>query len=130
MSTRRFSGKKPRTLIIPLKQFAGGDRRSETEDDDIIVTPKGAFRKDSQVWEDLKGSKIQAEIFKMQRPLVTNDPEPKILVYNERRTWQGEIPDDIQYNELFQGKAKVYVIAGPDVNGALIIHCAISDQNW
>jgi len=31
-------------------------------------------------------------VFKIQTPIVSNDPDPKAFVYNEDRSWEGAVP--------------------------------------
>lgn len=114
----KFGAKKD-AKEINLGKAAGANMN----DGDVIVTKHGAFKRPA-----VKAQ--MPEIFKLQRPIFTTG-EPQVLVYNESRTWQAEIPWNNTFAELFGDKLKVYVIALPDaVQGVLKISHVISDQTW
>lgn len=45
-------------------------------------------------------SKKKSMIFKIQRPIVTDDPEPKCLIYNQDRSITGMIPFTEEIEEI------------------------------
>lgn len=94
------------------------------------VTPSGAFNdKERKPGEKTKDGAMP-DIFKLQRPLFTTEEEPKILVYNQSRSWEGQIPITPELLALFGDQAKIYIIATPQDDGKLIPIELISEQPW
>lgn len=96
-----------------------------------VVNKHGAFKKKlTEPGKNIKGTdQFAPDIFKLQWPLIASD-EPKILVYNQSRSWQGEIAITQELIELFDGRLKVFVIATPQKDGPLIPSAQVSDPGW
>jgi hypothetical protein len=47
------------------------------------------------------------EVYKLQRPIVTNDPEPKMFCYNQSRSSTFELPITDELNALFDRNPQV-----------------------
>lgn len=89
---------------------------------DMHVSRHGVFKK--------KKFQPIVEVFKLQRPMATNDPEPKMLVYNQTRSWQGEIALNQDMYNFFGDSYKKYVRAYIDEQGRLNIVEGITNQDW
>ena len=73
------------------------------------------------------------QIFKIQRPIVTSDPEPKCLVYNQDRSIYGQIPLTAEVvKELFpNGELKQYVRGSFDPQtGDVTLDELVGEQDW
>jgi hypothetical protein len=69
------------------------------------------------------------QVFKMQRPIVSNDPRAPCLVYNEKRDIQFTLPMDDDMAVLFNGALKIYVRARYDGNKFHVIR-HVPDRSW
>lgn len=70
-------------------------------------------------------------IFKLQRPLSTNDPSPRILAYDENRAIMRMLPMEERYLKYFKdGKVKAYVHARMNGYGDLEIEGPAPWQEW
>lgn len=69
-------------------------------------------------------------IFKIQRPLFTNDPEPKVKIYDETREFEGEVPLTPHLFQFFEDELKVYVEGHIDEEGVLTIIHKVEEQDW
>lgn len=49
------------------------------------------------------------EVFKLQRPVVTNAPQSLVLAYNKDRSAQGQFPMTDRLRRLFGNEYKIYV---------------------
>lgn len=47
-------------------------------------------------------------IVKIQLPLATNDPDPKVLVYNEKRSFQAMLPVTDEIKRAMCGDVKAF----------------------
>lgn len=91
------------------------------KDNDIVVTPHGAFLK--RPANDVS----KPDIFKLQRSIFP--PDGPVMVYNRDRSWQGQIAMTNDIMALFGESAKVYIIATPDAQGKLeLISMIIPDD--
>jgi hypothetical protein len=76
------------------------------------------------------------EIFKLQRSLETNDPRgPLMLIYNQNKDVFLEGPYESKYDEVFEGKPKVYIegeILIDDDTGKRMFGLikVVENQNW
>jgi hypothetical protein len=68
-------------------------------------------------------------IIKIQTPLATNEPEPKALMYNERRTFQQMVPINSRIVQLMAGQPKRYFNATLQ-RGTLQIGEPVTEQVW
>lgn len=71
------------------------------------------------------------EVFKIQRPLMTNHAVPHVLVYNESRSVQVEFPAVGDITTYFgKGDLKVYVEGYVDGNGQLQLFDRVPNPGW
>lgn len=68
-------------------------------------------------------------IVKVQRPLMSNDPEEMVLVYKKGRKKMMQVPITEQLKELFGVDFKMFCLAEYQ-NGDLIVHKRVADKNW
>ncbi|UTC30019.1 hypothetical protein STASHLEY_00850 [Brevundimonas phage vB_BpoS-StAshley] len=116
--------KKPKSLEDIKEQ------KEALENPNFSISPKGAFKtRKRKPGQNLKGGAMP-DIFKLQRPLFTAEAEPKVLVYNESRTWEGLIPLTPALMELFGEEFKVYITAIPSDTGQLTPLNVITGQDW
>lgn len=70
------------------------------------------------------------QIWKLQRPLVTNELPPLVMAYTEGKKQMAMIPIPEEFmDELFNGKPKIYVEAKIK-NGVLNVKHVIEEQAW
>lgn len=99
-------------------------------DPNINVTKAGAFKaKKRKPGQNTKGGAMP-DIFKLQRPLLTTEQQPLVLVYNQDRTWEGQIPLTPELQELFGDQDKVYIMAIPSDQGQLTPLYIMGGQDW
>jgi len=68
-------------------------------------------------------------IVKCQRPLVTNDPVPKVLIYNKTRSVEHLTPYTREWRSWFGKALKRYARA--HLEGTIIvIDNIVEDRNW
>lgn len=70
------------------------------------------------------------EIFKLQVPLVTTDPEPKALIYNEDRSAEGMFPVTSDILELMDGEAKIFIYGQYEEDGTVTLIGNAPWQEW
>ncbi len=72
-----------------------------------------------------------AEIFKLQRPIVTNRPDQQILVYNKDRSKIGQFGADTHVMKLFGMGLKVFLWGtwNPET-GQIELHKEAPWQKW
>lgn len=117
--------KKPKGLkeLKEQKEILEGDPR-------VNVTKSGAFKtKQRKPGQNTKGGAMP-DIFKLQRPLFMPEQQPLVLVYNQDRTWEGEIPLTPELQELFGDQDKVYIMAIPSDQGQLTPLYIMGGQDW
>lgn len=95
-------------------------RTQRYENNGIVVTPHGAFRK-PEVANDV----VKPEIFKMMRQTGAHIGGGTIKVTNQSGTWEGSLPMSRELAVFFGTEAIKYVIATADGSGKLHIQCAI-----
>lgn len=70
------------------------------------------------------------QIWKLQRPLATNDPYPCVMAYTEGKVQMAMIPmPDEMMDEIFGDELKIYV-RGTVVNGILKVDKIVEEQDW
>lgn len=69
-------------------------------------------------------------IVKVQTPLVTTEPEPRALVYNEDRSYEGWIQLTVDLLELMGPEPKKFFYASVDEDGILTIAGNAPWQTW
>lgn len=70
------------------------------------------------------------KIWKLQRPIVTNDPFPTVMAYTENKANMAMIPmGEELMDELFGDELKVYVKATVK-NGVLKVKRRVPEQDW
>lgn len=74
-------------------------------------------------------SKHVVEIFKVQVPIASNDPDPKALVYNRYRTKEGMVPIQPGLLDIMQGRLKIFIYASFH-NGELDFRREAPWQEW
>ena len=70
--------------------------------------------------------------FKLQWPLASSDPDPKVLVYDRSRSIVSQIPIDDEVRMLFKpGQVKVYVHGNMRRDGKLMVDTVIAGgEDW
>ncbi len=69
-------------------------------------------------------------IFKIQTPIVTNDPEPKAFVYDKHHKWEGSIPlGDVKHHMGEDIKA-FFLCTVHHVTGMISIGKRVDDPGW
>lgn len=66
-------------------------------------------------------TKYKQEVFKLQRPVVTNARQVMILAYNKDRSAQGQFPITDRVRKLFGNDYKIYVKGYLDEQGQIIL---------
>lgn len=101
---------------------------------DLVVSKYGVFRKDTlKMSRSYSEADIKAhgEVFKFQAPLFTTEREPKIMVYNEDRSWEGQVPMTEDMSKIFAEKGpKFFMLCVPDKKNQLILLRFVGDQDW
>ena len=70
------------------------------------------------------------EIFKIQLPLASNEPDPPALIYNESRSIERKIRVD-QIEDLFaQGETRIYIEGTVNEDGEIEFHKFVSPRDW
>ena len=72
-------------------------------------------------------------IVKMQRPLASNDPYPKVLIYTEDRRFEIMLPLEEEWRRFFQvyGKVKLFAEAHMDKDMGFVVERVIgTDLGW
>ncbi len=70
------------------------------------------------------------QIFKVQLPLYTNAPEPQAHVYNEDRSFIGEVPITEDLKSLFPpGVFKIFVTGTIDDKGVVDVGGAVYQED-
>lgn len=70
------------------------------------------------------------QIWKLQRPIRTNEDFPTIMAYTENKAQMAMIPMDEEIiDELFGDELKIYV-RGTVVNGVLKVSRIVGEQGW
>ncbi len=70
-------------------------------------------------------------IFKIQLPLVTNDPNPHAFMYNEDRSVEFTCPIESVEEWFIENPCKVFVDATYDDDAnKLVIHELVEDEEW
>lgn len=73
---------------------------------------------------------IRRQIWKLQRPLMTNMPVLEVMAYTEGRENMALIPmTDYEIEELFGDELKVYV-SGRVVKGILHVKKRVAERDW
>lgn len=73
--------------------------------------------------------KQKLEVFKVQVPLTTNDPQPKALIYNKDRSYEGLIPVTDEIRKMMDNEPKRF-FWGHVEGDALTIDANAPWQNW
>lgn len=69
-------------------------------------------------------------IVKVQKPIMTNEDVPMVLIYNEDRSFQDMVPWNPMCEELFEnGELKVYY-AVSIVDNTMVFHHKVHNQPW
>lgn len=76
----------------------------------------------------------QIEIFKLQRPLASNEPNPPMLVYNESRSIYEHLPFTEEFRQMFGSDEKLFFkgrikVTGKD-EGNLDLIEPVEDPGW
>jgi hypothetical protein len=66
-------------------------------------------------------TKYKQEVFKLQRPVMTNAKQVMILAYNKDRSALGEFPITDRLRKLFGNEYKIYVQGYLDEQGQIIL---------
>lgn len=69
-------------------------------------------------------------IFKIQTPLVTNEPVLRAMIYNEGRSWQGLVPVTPEITSLMGDSPKIYVEGFIGIDDKLNVTGLAEDQDW
>lgn len=70
------------------------------------------------------------QIWKLQRPLASNDPHPCVMAYTEGKENMAMIPMPAEMmDEIFGDELKVYAKATV-VNGVLKVKRLVPEQDW
>lgn len=121
----------PGSGIRPLSELR---QPKEVGKSDLVVTKYGAYRRDNIRLSQSYGPKDISElgqIFKFQAPLFTTEREPKILVYNEDKSWTSEIAMTEDMSKIFAEKGpKFYMMCIPDKKNQLVLLHFVGDQEW
>ena len=73
----------------------------------------------------------KTEIWKVQRPIVTNDPEPQVLIYNEDRSRQGSVPLTAEIAQLFNDdEYKIFIHGTIAEDGQIEFEEPAEWQEW
>lgn len=76
-------------------------------------------------------SRKKDEVFKLQRPLHTNGDYNEILIYNEDRSVEAQLPVSSEVIELiFNDEYKVYMLGKVGDDGIVRISGRVEDQDW
>lgn len=74
--------------------------------------------------------KAKYEIWKLQRPLSSTEPNPGVMAYTEGRGNLAIIPvPEETIKDIFGSELKIYVKAKV-VNGILDVECLVPNQDW
>jgi hypothetical protein len=73
---------------------------------------------------------LRRGIYKLQRPLSSNQPNPQILGYDRGRTREFFIDCEEAMMRLFGERLKIYVEGSFDEKGFLYITRIVRDQDW
>lgn len=68
-------------------------------------------------------------IFKVQMPVVTNDPNAEALLYNKERTIEGFVPITSELLHQMRGEKKKYFF-GDYEKGEVDLQGQAPDQDW
>lgn len=71
----------------------------------------------------------KTRVFKLQRPVATNDPEPKVLAYDQHRRFEFHLPLDGNLKQLFGDAYKVFVNATPK-GQQLLVGQPVRARDW
>lgn len=69
-------------------------------------------------------------LVKAQRPIYSNVDSPMVLLYNQKRTFQTQIPFTAQWAKLFGLKYKVFCWIHINKDGRITLVRRVSDQFW
>lgn len=68
-------------------------------------------------------------ILKIQRPIVTTEPAPLMLIYNQDRSIDETLPMTEELFSLFGDEYKLYIEA-EIVEGVMQIQRVVEEQSW
>lgn len=88
------------------------------ENDNIIVTPRGAFNKHPTP------KIVEPEIFKLELVGIGTS-QPMVRAHNKSGSWDGKMTWSKEFHDIFKGQNTCYVIATPDASGKLHPECVI-----
>lgn len=73
----------------------------------------------------------EVEIFKIQKPLMSTEAKPKLLIYNKDRSKTFHMLGMPRgFRHLLRDKLKCYVKAHVADNGDFVIHGGVKNQDW
>lgn len=112
--------------VLYLSAYSGQqsiDRNLRMKD----VTPE----KDMPKHKTVDGGKV--EIFKFQRPIMSTDPNPEMLVYNESGKITLQVPFTKWYEDWFGDELKIYAKCRWQLRGKHVtieILNEVEDEDW
>lgn len=73
---------------------------------------------------------MKQEVFKVQVPLHSSEPNPPVLVYNRSRSIYFTLGMTEQIKQLCGNKYKIYVLGYIDDNDVFQIISKVKEQRW
>lgn len=73
---------------------------------------------------------MKTQIFKIQKPIHSSDPNASCLIYNKDRSAYGEVELTPELSALMGSSYKIYVRGYMDEKGLLNIEQKIPRQRW
>jgi hypothetical protein len=71
------------------------------------------------------------QIFKLQRSIVTTEPDTQVLIYNEDRSYMGQLQMTPEVADLFpQYGSKIYIHGDIDEDGVIEFLNQAEQQDW
>jgi len=78
-----------------------------------------------------KTKKRRAQVFKLQRPILTSGGAEMVLAYNRNESAMGQFPmEKKDLKTLFGREFKVFVLANHREDGQIVVLKKVEDPGW